>query len=264
MLEYVKTGGKCSRQRCSNDAPKLRIGHKWLRMPCKSHAAKQEEEWREEDRAARAALMLTRSGMTDRMRGWSFDTYAQTLKDSEAQGALKVVRTWVESYIPQAEEDARARDESRLPRRISSTGNLVMWGPVGCGKTGLAWAAVREICMAGHAARIVNFAGLLEAIKDCYSRNQPTMTALGAHTVPVLALDDVGAERPTEWTAGELLGIVDRRYEMGMPTIYVSNYDPDALRARLGRDDEVIGARIVSRMLEGARTLPFSHGDRRK
>src|SRR4051794_30181543 len=84
MLEYVKTGGKCSRQRCSNDAPKLRIGHKWLRMPCKSHAAKQEEEWREEDRAARSALMLTRSGMTDRMRGWSFDTYAQTLKDSEA------------------------------------------------------------------------------------------------------------------------------------------------------------------------------------
>ena len=264
VLEYVKSGGKCVRQRCSNDAPRLRIGRTWLRMPCADHAAKQEAEWAEEDRAVRAALMLTGSGMTARLRPWSFETYARDLRDAEAKRALATAKAWAEGYIAQADEDRAAREDSRQPKRIASTPSLVMWGPVGCGKTGLAWSAVRAICEAGHQARLTNFAALLEAIKDCYARNVPTTHALGAHTVQVLALDDVGAERPTEWACGELLGIVDYRYEMGMPTLYVSNYDPAALRERLSRNDPVIGQRIVSRMLEGAETFVFEHGDRRQ
>jgi hypothetical protein len=42
------------------------------------------------------------------------------------------------------------------------------------------------------------------------------------------------------------------RYERCLPTCYISNYDPDDLADRLGRDDTVIADRIVSRMIDGS------------
>ena len=66
----------------------------------------------------------------------------------------------------------------------------------------------------------------------------------------LLVLDDLGAERPTDWTRDAIHALVQHRHVSDRPTIVTSNYAPSALARRLGHDDPLIGKRIVSRLTE--------------
>lgn len=62
------------------------------------------------------------------------------------------------------------------------------------------------------------------------------------YRAPLLVLDDLGAEKATEWAVERLYGIVNRRYNEMMPTIFTTNAD-------LGTE---IDERIASRILDAA------------
>lgn len=57
---------------------------------------------------------------------------------------------------------------------------------------------------------------------------------------PLLALDDLGVEKTTEWGAEQLYRLLDRRYDARRPTVVTSN-------ARV----EELDSRIISRLREG-------------
>ena len=59
----------------------------------------------------------------------------------------------------------------------------------------------------------------------------------------VVVWDDVGAEKPTDWTLDRLYLLLDARYEAEKPLLATSNWSPGLLEER-------IGARIVSRLME--------------
>jgi DNA replication protein DnaC len=50
-------------------------------------------------------------------------------------------------------------------------------------------------------------------------------------SVPLLIIDDLGKEKPTEWTLATLYAIIDGRYDSAMPVIITTNYDMQSLRA---------------------------------
>jgi DNA replication protein DnaC len=79
----------------------------------------------------------------------------------------------------------------------------------------------------------------------------------------VLVLDDLGAERPTDWALEQIAYIVESRHAVDALTIVTTNYAPSQLAERLGRDDPVIGQRIVSRLLEGATKIELKRADLR-
>ena len=268
FIGYAPTGGKCVRRNCRRDAPVVRIGESVLRQPCEIHEAEIAEEWEREERARLMAQALVDSGLTARQREFTLDSYEKACGDEAGLAALAVARRWLRTYLDGG-----------------SAGNLVLYGPIGVGKTGLASGIVRAVCEEGrltvdgsgepirvHAAKMVAFKALLNAMKECFDRHEPTAHALSVGRVPLLVLDDLGAERPTEWTRDELLGIVDYRYEKGLPTIYVSNYKLSDLARRLsgsdrdagGERDLTVGQRITSRMREGATTFEFTGRDRRE
>ncbi|MDE0062261.1 MAG: hypothetical protein OXU72_05665 [Gammaproteobacteria bacterium] len=64
----------------------------------------------------------------------------------------------------------------------------------------------------------------------------------------LLVLDDLGAERATEWVDETMNSIVNTRYNDRRATIFTSNYedgpDPDALDSLLAR----VGFRMHSRL----------------
>ena len=73
----------------------------------------------------------------------------------------------------------------------------------------------------------------------------------------LLVIDDLGAERPTPWTAERLDIIVDHRYVHSRPLIVTSNVPTPRLAARLSGElddapggDGKTGIRIVSRLAE--------------
>ena len=62
-----------------------------------------------------------------------------------------------------------------------------------------------------------------------------------------LVLNDLGAERVTDWARETLATIIEARYVSGWPAMIVTaNYAPSALAMRLGHDNTVIGKRIVA------------------
>jgi DNA replication protein DnaC len=79
----------------------------------------------------------------------------------------------------------------------------------------------------------------------------------------LLVLDDLGAERPTDWVEETMNQIVNTRYNDRRPTIFTSNYedvpDTDDMDSLLVR----VGFRMHSRLREMCEFLEYSGPDYR-
>lgn len=223
----------CSTPGCEGTGYQQRIIDRVLTMPCPSCAAAAEQQQAEEERAHQASLLLDRAGGTPRLLEFSLDSYPDDPRHAEVK---KVVLGWRDVVL-------------ESPRRAP---NLLLYGPVGGGKTGLMWPVVVSFCEHLVSARLVDFPALLDQMREAYAKKVPFDKFSDLGKVPVLVLDDIGAEKPTEWARAQLLSLVNTRYERLLPTAYISNYKPNKLVERLGQDDLVIGERIVSRMMENA------------
>lgn len=199
---------------------------------CGACARGLEQDEKAEQARHRVEQMLARSGITARLAPLTLHTYPA---DNSGQAALDVAGGWLRDYL---EHDSRA--------------NLLLFGGVGVGKTGLAWGIVRELCERGRSATLVNFRLLLHELREGIRQDAPNTLISRCRRVEVLCLDDLGAERATDFARDSLATLVEYRYGASLPTIVTSNYDPGKLAERLGHDDVTVGQRIVSRLVEGA------------
>ncbi len=78
-------------------------------------------------------------------------------------------------------------------------------------------------------------------------------------SVGLLVLDDLGAARRTggEWDSEELVRVLNRRIESGLPLIATADLSPDQMADRLG-------ARVVDRLYEACRVVPIECGSYRR
>lgn len=140
-----------------------------------------------------------------------------------------------------------ARLTKDLKRLAAEGKSVLLSGGTGCGKTHLAVAMMVEFLKSNHDALFVTLPDLLLEIRSSFSEKSGT-TEKGLvewfSTKQLLVLDDVGAEKPSEFTVATLFLILDRRIRQERQTIITTN-----LQAM--RDiEEHAGARIVSRISE--------------
>lgn len=133
--------------------------------------------------------------------------------------------------------------------------NLVLTGPVGTGKTHLAFAAVRS----DYITRGLDV--VYAPVSEMLDRLRPggPEDALDdyVHADRVI-IDDLGAERPTDWTAERLYLVVNRRWMEERPSVVTTNLEPAALR-------EALGERTYSRLVgSDAVVLRLGGDDRRR
>ncbi|WP_302152586.1 ATP-binding protein [uncultured Enorma sp.] len=144
-------------------------------------------------------------------------------------------------------------------RRAMDGRGTYLWGLPGRGKTYAAAAAVRMAVMAGWDARLVTAKALLDAVKAEWDGGEKG-TIYRAERYRLLALDDLGVERPTEWAMETITGLIDARVASGLPTIVTSNFSLGELRDRWGG---MPGMRIASRLGGACERIQMGGGDRR-
>lgn len=135
--------------------------------------------------------------------------------------------------------------------------NVVLSGPAGAGKTYAAVATVRRRALYGDSVFLTSAVVLLQALRP---GGDPTALDR-ARTARLVLLDDLGAERPTDWTAEQLAALIDHRWTAGLPIVATTNLSlgPD------GQLVEALGERAYSRLVgSGALALRVSGPDRRR
>ncbi len=149
----------------------------------------------------------------------------------------------------------KALTVSRETRR-----GIYIHGTVGTGKTHIAYAMCDYAQDVMHLkAQFWNTTELLADIRDDFDRNnydKKRREEMLMEFRGLLFLDDIGAEKMTEWVQEQFYRIVNRRYEEALPTIFTSNLPIRELGERLGD-------RTASRIVEMCDIYPLNGADRR-
>ncbi len=194
-------------------------------------------------RVGRAASAGMGTGVPKRFRGVSFER--KPICDLDPF-VLRPVRTFME----------------RVEQNVAEGRGLWFAGDVGTGKTSLAMLVSLAAERVGHSVAIYPVTRLLAEIKDTYdSQTGGNYMRLFRRlcAVDLLQLDDLGAEKPTDWVREQLYSIVNERWQDQQSIVVTTNLtDPDEL-------GEQIGARTVSRLLEICdEPLPIMGADLRR
>lgn len=139
--------------------------------------------------------------------------------------------------------------------------SLVFYGKCGCGKTHLAVAIIKELIRKGKACEkriadktetilyalkydFVSVPDLLLKLRSSFKHEESITEEQMINnysTTDYLVLDDLGAEKTTEYSAAAIYLIIDNRYKWQKPTIITSNLTMEEL-------EEKIGSRVASRL----------------
>jgi DNA replication protein DnaC len=131
-----------------------------------------------------------------------------------------------------------------VERNLEEGRGIWFVGDVGTGKTTLAMLVSKAALEAGRTVAIYSLPRLLSLVREAIDSEDGMLDLLDRLAqVDLLHLDDVGAERQTEWVLEQLYSIINTRYEDQRAIVVTTNLQPDALA-------EQIGERTVSRLIE--------------
>jgi DNA replication protein DnaC len=158
-----------------------------------------------------------------------------------------------------------ARQREHIPARFRNarsdapvpTGGVFLTGGVGSGKTHMAAAWALEAAAAGDVIHWVNAAAHLSAIRANFNGGPQVETPAEIARADLVVIDDLGAERPTEWVRESLYVLVDAIYEQERRLIVTSNL-------KLSQIARLLGERIASRLAEMCPVVTLDGPDRRR
>ena len=164
-------------------------------------------------------------------RSVSFDSppVSDMARSAESRLAVSFIREYTE----------------QIDDRLREGRGLWLTGDVGTGKTTLAMLVSKYAIEAGHTVAVYSLPRLLARIRRTY--DAPNESYFGFFerltSVDLLHIDDLGAEKQSEWVLEQLYSIVDERYVTQRSMIVTTNLGDEELASQ-------IGERTVSRLVE--------------
>jgi DNA replication protein DnaC len=184
-------------------------------------------------RLARRRAKGVASTIPKRFRGVSFDR--PPVSDmAQSKGSAEVVKA-VRAFTDAIDEN------------LNAGRGLWLMGDTGTGKTTLAMIVSKAAVEAGRTVAVYSLPRLLARIRRTYdgeAGEDSYLQFFGRLTsVDLLHIDDLGAEKSSDWVLEQLYAIVDERYEAERSMVVTTNLDQSSL-------EEQIGPRTVSRLVE--------------
>lgn len=201
-----------------------------------------EQNKREDEEKRKRARMqyldsMRRTGFPDsEMREWTF-----AKSDHGDQRNETIARKYVANFDAMREQ---------------GTG-LLLCGQVGTGKSFLAAAIANELINQGTPCLMTNFSRLISRISEKFGGDQKYLDDL--NRFDLLIIDDLGAERDSEFTWEKVMNVIDARYRAGLPIIITTNLGPKDFADR----GDIRRQRVFSRLKEMCICLEIKGEDRR-
>jgi len=137
---------------------------------------------------------------------------------------------------------------------------LWLFGDTGTGKTTLAMLISKAALATGRSVAIYSLPKLLARIRQTYDAEPGGDSYLAFFerltAVDLLHIDDLGAEKRSDWVLEQLYALINERYESERSVLITTNLPHDEL-------EEQIGRRTVSRLSQMCDEIPLFGDDRR-
>ncbi len=128
-------------------------------------------------------------------------------------------------------------------------------GNFGSGKSYLIAALFNELAKLNYQSAIIYFPEFLRKLKSGFGHGGDEYNELfeSIKKVPLLLIDDIGAEKLTDWARDEILGsILQYRMDFKLPTFFTSNLTVQELETHLqittSASDKIKARRIIERI----------------
>jgi DNA replication protein DnaC len=181
-----------------------------------------------------------------RYRGVSFDRppVSDMMRDLQTKIAVNEVKKFVDD----------------LDVRLQEGRGLWLFGATGTGKTTLAMLISKAALEAGKTVAIYSLPKLLARIRRTYDSEPGGDSYLSFFerltSVDLLHIDDLGAEKRSDWVLEQLYALVNERYEAQRSILITTNLPHPEL-------EEQIGPRTVSRLSQICDEVEVRGEDRR-
>jgi len=196
-----------------------------------------EEEIKKTERAKRISERRDIAFPEADMKNWTF-----AADDGGNGNVTKIALNYVEHF-----------------REMQERGKgLLFYGNVGTGKTFIAAAIVNALIDRDYSCLMTSFPRLINTISGMYAGKQDYLD--GLNDFDLLVIDDLAAERDTEYVNEVVQQVIDSRYRSGLPTIITTNLTADEIK----NPAQIQKQRTYSRLLEMCIPIEVKGTDRRR
>ena len=191
---------------------------------CQQAAALAEDEAIEKRAKMRKIEEMRRTGFTDKkLMECTFEN-----DDGSQPKVLHIAKNYVENFDKMKEGGK----------------GLLLYGGVGTGKTYAAASIANALIDKGISAMVTNFARISNKLQERFEKKQAYLDNL--NKFDLLVLDDLAAERSTEYMQEIVYNVIDARYRAGLPMIITTNLSLETIKNPPNPTDN----RIYDRILE--------------
>lgn len=144
----------------------------------------------------------------------------------------------------------------RVSRR-QPVDNLLVYGPVGTGKTHLCSAIANAVLQAGKQVIYLKISLLLDLLRGIKFNGEKSehlekkRSLESLYRVDLLIIDDLGTESLTDFAQEQLLLLLDERLNYNLPWVISTNLSPNELDAQYE-------LRLMDRIMGSSKTLRFT------
>lgn len=140
--------------------------------------------------------------------------------------------------------------------RANGTG-LLLYGNVGCGKSFASACIANALIDRGTPCMMTNFSRIINRLQESFDGRQKYIDNLSRFDL--LVIDDMAAERNSEYVWENIMNIVDSRYRSGLPLIVTTNLTI----GELADPSDIRRQRVYSRLKEMCVPIEVTGADRR-